>query len=443
MNKVVILGVAVPTVLGLLYLLWKTRKDEEEETERPMIVTSHQTVIELPIPRKVVGTIIGRQGSNIKQLQERAGVRMNFKAHDDKEEAENRILQIRGSAKAAQTAECLVREIIAEIPEILQEEIKVPRYCLGRIIGRGGETVRQLSRTSSCKIYIDRSRGGNPDEKHLITLTGTKDQILLAKSLLQEKIDDEDKLRAEMAVAAANRETRDSKIRGDHSNKLEPSLVSNESSDKVDEDWDNDDPGKTQLYLTFPKERKYVEVYVSAIADMEHFWIQTIGAMALQLDRLSQQMTFFYESEGQSLTLGNVKKGDIIAAPFENDKTWYRAKVMDVKDDQRLDVFYLDYGDSAYIDSSTARSLRDDFLTLPFQAIECCLAGVKSNGEWSEAAFEKFECLTYCAKWKVLIAEAVNFTNSIPHLILMDTNGTQDININAEMVKSGFAVTNS
>lgn len=65
------------------------------------------------------------------------------------------------------------------------------------------------------------------------------------------------------------------------------------------EDWDKDTSGESYLYLTFPKERKFVDVYVSAIADMEHFWVQTIGPMALQLDRLSQQMTCFYENEGQ------------------------------------------------------------------------------------------------------------------------------------------------
>lgn len=66
-----------------------------------------------------------------------------------------------------------------------------------------------------------------------------------------------------------------------------------------EDDWDTANGGDPYLYLAFPRERKYVEIYVSAIADMSHFWIQTIGPMALQLDRLSQQMTCFYENEGQ------------------------------------------------------------------------------------------------------------------------------------------------
>lgn len=53
------------------------------------------------------------------------------------------------------------------------------------------------------------------------------------------------------------------------------------------------------LYMEFPKGREYVEVYVSAIASPGHFWVQTIGAMALQLDKLSETMTRYYDGEGK------------------------------------------------------------------------------------------------------------------------------------------------
>jgi hypothetical protein len=52
-------------------------------------------------------------------------------------------------------------------------------------------------------------------------------------------------------------------------------------------------------YTGFPKGRDFVEVYVSAIATPGHFWVQVIGAMALELDKLSDTMTRFYNSEGQ------------------------------------------------------------------------------------------------------------------------------------------------
>ena len=66
------------------------------------------------------------------------------------------------------------------------------------------------------------------------------------------------------------------------------------------------------------------------------------------------QITFAF----QDYNLTSVNKGDIVAAPFENDNTWYRAKVMDLRGEGELDVFYVDYGDSAYLSTEDVRELR-------------------------------------------------------------------------------------
>jgi tudor domain-containing protein 2 len=42
---------------------------------------------------------------------------------------------IRGSPQAAQNAEVLIHKIIADMPRIVTEEVQVPGYCVGRIIG--------------------------------------------------------------------------------------------------------------------------------------------------------------------------------------------------------------------------------------------------------------------------------------------------------------------
>ena len=43
--------------------------------------------------------------------------------------------------------------------------------------------------------------------------------------------------------------------------------------------------------------------------------------------------------------------GDLVAAPFKPDNDWYRARVMDVMDDDRIDVYFIDYGDSCYFEA--------------------------------------------------------------------------------------------
>lgn len=445
-GKWVILGVGLPTAVGLLYYLLKTSSDDDDDDDldskrKSSAVTSRQTVIEVQIPRKAVGAVIGRQGTTIKEIQEKTGAKVNFK-DDTQSDDTDRMLVIRGMPESAQSAECMVRQILANMPVIVQEEMEVPNYALGRIIGRGGESIRQMSRASKTKILIDKTRDSYRDKPQIVTIIGAKDQIIIAKSLIQEKLDEEEEFRAKAAVSAANRETRQ-KVKETNSSHDRMTNSANTKVPIIDEtpklnnkqaEGDNDN----NLYMEFPKGREFVEVYVSAIATPGHFWVQTIGAMALQLDKLSAAMTGYYDGEGKDSVLSSVKVGDIVAAPFENDRTWYRAKVMDV-DNSTLDLFYVDYGDSAFMDSTQVKPLSPEYLTLPFQAIECRLSGVKPKGEWTEEAFNKFEDLTYCAKWKVLIAKAIKFTGSIPHLQLIDTNGSEDIRINEEMIKCGFA----
>ncbi len=76
----------------------------------------------------------------------------------------------------------------------------------------------------------------------------------------------------------------------------------------------------------------------------------------------------------------DIKVGDVVAAPFEFDQSWYRARICEILEDG-LDLYYLDFGDNGNASRDSIRELRGDFLSLPFQAFECCLANVKPAGE--------------------------------------------------------------
>ena len=76
----------------------------------------------------------------------------------------------------------------------------------------------------------------------------------------------------------------------------------------------------------------------------------------------------------------DVKVGDVIGARFPHDESWYRARVCEIAEDS-YDLYYVDFGDNAWVPKNQIRSLRGDFLILPFQAFECCLANIKPNGK--------------------------------------------------------------
>lgn len=101
--------------------------------------------------------------------------------------------------------------------------------------------------------------------------------------------------------------------------------------------------------------------------------------------------------------------GDIVAAPYQDHGTWNRARVLGILGSGLVDLYYVDYGDNGELPRDQLRSMRSeyiyfkcsvgaftvqfstetfllytfrsDFLSLPFQAIECSLAGVQPAGE--------------------------------------------------------------
>lgn len=68
--------------------------------------------------------------------------------------------------------------------EVYNEDVKIPNNLVGLVIGRGGDTIKKLQAESQCKIKIASDPDGSPQRS--CTLTGSQDQIDLAKQLLEE-----------------------------------------------------------------------------------------------------------------------------------------------------------------------------------------------------------------------------------------------------------------
>ncbi|CAC5358109.1 TDRKH [Mytilus coruscus] len=304
-NKLLLLiGAPITLLLGYWLLRGADDDDEEEETSQKM-ATSRQTVIDVKVPPKAVGAVIGRQGAMIKEIQQKSGARVNF-TDNKRDSQEERGVVIRGTPEAAQMAENMIRKIIAELPVIVTEEMVVPGKCLGRIIGRNGDTIRQMSRTSKAKVYVDRAGDDYRDSERTVTITGTKENIELAKSMIQEKIDDEELFRAKKAVMEANREQRQ---------KPKPHVQDKQLEGRTDISSSNHDQANggpehiesLQVHPAvrgWPEGRDYVEVYVSAVANPGLFWVQIVSTMSVELDNLVDRITSFYTSEMSQVCTG-------------------------------------------------------------------------------------------------------------------------------------------
>ncbi len=132
----------------------------------------------------------------------------------------------------------------------------------------------------------------------------------------------------------------------------------------------------------------------------------------------------------------------MVAAPF-NGSGWYRGEIKDIvprnddwkadrnnnnqSDEDLIDLYYIDFGDSAYVEQSSTRKLLREFNELPSQAIRCSLDNVEpaDTDRWSDSAINFFEDITYSCQWKELKARLVQFNDSgkskpIPSINLYD-----------------------
>lgn len=69
---------------------------------------------------------------------------------------------------------------------VLNEDYKIPNNLVGLVIGRGGEQIKKLQSEAQCKIRIASEADGTPQRS--CTLTGSQEQIDMAKQLLEEVV---------------------------------------------------------------------------------------------------------------------------------------------------------------------------------------------------------------------------------------------------------------
>lgn len=397
---------ALPVLVGLslcsasaaiLYVWFKTRNSERDEVdgEVPLkkskskpkfIVSGHSskaiTKIESEIANDVVPLVLGRNGTNIKSIENQTQTKISFRRKNDA----HQVCEISGQYENVMKAADLVK-VEASRSLHVTEELNVPQSAYCKIIGRCGKTLQDICRRSQAQVHINAAPTGDKNVRRIM-VTGSRSQVNTAIHLIEEKVREDAKERD----AEKKREPRGTTRSPSTSESIGSIYTSNERLN-VSSTASND----SQL-----------KVYVSAIASPDRFWVQMVGPQTAKLDTLVDEMTEYYSQlENQSLhKVEDPCLGQIVTAMFKYDSKWYRARIVGILPndyDPRnvvLDLFFLDYGDSEYVQPDEVFEIRTDFLTLRFQAIECFLAHcqpmypVKDN-QWSREATSRFEELTH------------------------------------------------
>ncbi|XP_020587857.1 far upstream element-binding protein 1-like [Phalaenopsis equestris] len=169
----------------------------------------------IEIPNGRVGVIIGRSGETIKYLQVQSGARIQITRDVDADpNSQTRTVELIGTTEQISKAEQLVNEVLSEaesggsglssarklstVPANSEHfSMKVPNNKVGLIIGKGGENIRNMQTTCGARIQVIplHLRPGDPSTERTVHIDGTKEQIELAKQLVNDVISNENRAR--------------------------------------------------------------------------------------------------------------------------------------------------------------------------------------------------------------------------------------------------------
>ncbi|KAH8590310.1 hypothetical protein B0O99DRAFT_521573 [Bisporella sp. PMI_857] len=175
-----------------------------------------EDTMQIMVPDRTVGLIIGRGGETIRDLQERSGCHVNI-VGEQKSVNGLRPVNLIGSREAAARAKDLIMEIVEsdskstgnkdpasarreQVKDVhyggnygggsdkINDSIFVPSEAVGMIIGKGGETIKDMQSTTGCKINVSPSSGPTERERE-IGLVGTRDAIAAARRAIEDKVE--------------------------------------------------------------------------------------------------------------------------------------------------------------------------------------------------------------------------------------------------------------
>ncbi|CAL1298287.1 unnamed protein product [Larinioides sclopetarius] len=285
-------------------------------------------------------------------------------------------------------------------------EFELPQELCGRLIGKHGKHVKSIKDRSHTNVYIKRHPYNQ--QLKLVVVEGSRADVTEALEIIRRKYPPS---RYPMVTLV-------------RTNVLTPPP--------------NVLPESLQLHLP---EGASCDVILSSLVSAGHFFLQQPTHPTYpSLSTLDQCMINCYSQLDTPLLPHPVEPGVICAAPVL--RGWYRAQVIHVyENDVDCELKFVDYGGFSSAPISSLRQIRSDFMSLPFQASECYLAGVRpvdSSDVWSAEATATFEEL---AQGQILQALLVDYApDGIPMVNLYRVQGITNMFINKELVERGLAV---
>uniref|UniRef100_A0A182NMW9 Tudor domain-containing protein n=1 Tax=Anopheles dirus TaxID=7168 RepID=A0A182NMW9_9DIPT len=290
-------------------------------------------------------------------------------------------------------------------------EFLVPAFLVAGMLGKQGTFVKQIKQKTGANVIIKR----NPDTHNskICTLEGSQQEIQDALTVIREKFP----LKRFPGLTLQ-------RIEISRVETVIPLSLMNDtcSSLPLVEGINND-------------------VAVSCIISVGHLFVhQPLHPTHLTLNSMQNSLNQSYKLS-EAPTLPEIVPNAVCVAFVAG--VWYRAQVVQhIAESNMVLVKYLDYGGYSMLPPQNLRQIRTDFISVPFQSIECVLSNIQpideSQNTWSEEATELFRRLTSNA---IMQAQVAGYTaEGIPEIFLFSSIAKDNVVfINKEMVARGYA----
>ncbi|MGH0152983.1 UNVERIFIED_CONTAM: hypothetical protein FKN15_059546 [Acipenser sinensis] len=155
---------------------------------------------EFKVPDGMVGFIIGRGGEQISRMQQESGCKIQIAP--DSGGLPDRSVMLTGSPDSIQSAKSLLGEIVekgrpgpvfhhSDGPGMSVQEMLVPASKAGLVIGKGGETIKQLQERAGVKMVMIQEGPQNTGADKPLRITGEPFKVQQAKEMVMELIRDQ------------------------------------------------------------------------------------------------------------------------------------------------------------------------------------------------------------------------------------------------------------
>lgn len=134
---------------------WSPREEEEDAPRETVPIFLEPAVEEfVPVPKALLGKVIGKQAQTIIEIREKSGA---FKVDARDQASDPCQVKVAGTAEAVKKARELIMELVDSTnhKHAESEYVEIPRTKIGMVIGLKGAQVNEIQTQTGTKIDVD------------------------------------------------------------------------------------------------------------------------------------------------------------------------------------------------------------------------------------------------------------------------------------------------